>query len=101
MAMNFMLPFAALVKESQLEQCPDVRALARQRDKNRNISRIILGIFTVGIKVNRPFVASDGEVIAGYMFADAHPFGEGVALDHELVRPVYRLGNGAGARRRN
>lgn len=95
MAMHFMLPFPALVNKSQLEQRSDIRPLARQRNENRDVSRIILRIFTVGVKVNRPFIASDGEIIAGDMLTDAHSFGHGVALDHKAVRPIYGLGHGA------
>lgn len=101
MAMHFMLPFPALVNKSQLEQRAHVRPLARQRDENRDVGGVVLGIFTVGVKVNRPLVAPDGEIVAGDMLADAHSFGHGVALDHEAVRPVYRLGDGARASRRN
>lgn len=93
--MHFMLPFPALINKSKLEQRPHIRALARQRDENRDVSGIVLGIFTVGVKVNRPFIAPDGEIMAGDMLADAHSFGHGVALDQKSVRPVYGLGDGA------
>lgn len=101
MAMHFMLPFPALINKSQLEQRPNIRTLTRQRDKNRNVSRIILRVFSIGVEVYRPFVASDGEIIARYVLPDAHSFGQGVALDHEPVRTVYGLGYGAWARRWN
>lgn len=96
-----MLPLPALVNQSQLKQRAHVRPLARQRDENRYIRRVVLGILTIGVKVNRPLVTPDGEIVASNMLPDAHTLRHGVSLDHEAVRAVYRLRHRARAGRRN
>lgn len=94
MAMNLMFALAALIHESQFEESSNIGTLAGECNKNGDISGMILGILSVGVEVNRPLVASDGEILAGNVFADAHAFGQGVTLDDELVGAIDGLGHG-------
>lgn len=100
MAMNLVLPLPTLINQSQLEQRPHVGPLARQRDENRDVRRIVLRILPVRVEVYGPLVPSHREILARDVLTDPHAFSEGVALDDEAVRSVYRLGYGPGRGRR-
>lgn len=99
MAMNLVMPLPALVNERELEKRPDLGAFASQRDEDRHVSRVILGVLAVRVEEDPPLVASDGEVIARDVLPHAHPFRQSVPLYHELVRAVHRLRHRFGARR--
>lgn len=102
MAVNLVLALSTLIKQSQLEQSPNVCPFTRQSDENGNVRRIILRIFSVGVKVDSPLMTADGEIVTGNVFPDAHALGQRVPLDHESMRAVNRLRDGAraGLRRR-
>lgn len=96
-AMNFMLAISALVHQSQLEQSSHISTLAGKRNEDGNIGRIVLGILAIGIEIDSPLKPSDGEIFAGYVLADADPFGERVAFDDEVVRTIDGLRHRPGA----
>ena len=100
-AVHLVLLLPALVHQRELEQRAHVRALAGERDEHRHVGGVVLWIFAVGVEVDGPLVASDGEVVARDVLPDAHALGQRVALDHELVRPVHRLRHRPRARRRH
>jgi len=100
MAMNFVLPLAALVEERELEKRPDVGAFAGQGDEDGDVGGIVLGILAVGVEVDRPVVTSDGEHVARNVLPHSHPLRQRIALDHELVRPAHRLRQRLRIRRR-
>lgn len=89
--MHLVVPVPALVQHRQLEQRPHVRAIARQRDENRHVHGVVLGVLTVRVKVNCPVVPAHGERVAHYVLPDAHPFRQRVPLYDEPMRPVNRL----------
>lgn len=92
-----MLPFPTLIHQRQLKQSPHIRPFTRQRNEHRHIHRTILDILPVGIEVNGPIVSSDGESVAGYIFAGTHSLGQRVTSNGELVRAIHRLVYGFGA----
>lgn len=94
--MDLVPPSVALVQERQLEQSPNVGAVAGERDEERDVGGVVLRALTVGIEVNRPLVAADHERIGSYVFSDPHALGEREPADPKLVGPIHRLG----ARRR-
>lgn len=98
MAMHLVIPIPTLIHHRQLEQGPHVRTIARERDEHRDVHRIVLGVFTVGVKVNRPVVTAHRERVAHYVFTHAHPFRQRVTLHRETVRSVHRLADEAGRR---
>lgn len=98
MAMHFVLAFTALVHKRELEKSPNIGALAGKGNEYRDIGRIVFGIFAIGVEVDGPLVTTDGEALAGYVFANAHAFGQGVSLDDEFVGPIHGLGHRLGAR---
>ncbi len=98
MAVDFVVPVPTLVHHGQLEQSPHVGAVASERDENRDVHRIVLGVFTVGVKVNRPVVTAHRESVAHYVLTHTHPFGQRVALHGETVHSVHGLADKAGRR---
>jgi hypothetical protein len=97
---DLVLALAALVEQRELEEGADVGALGGEGDEDGDVGGVVLGVLPVGVEVDRPLVAADGEGLAGDVLPDAHPLGERVALDHEAVGAVHRLRHGAGAGRR-
>lgn len=95
-----MLPLPALIQKRELEQRPHVRPFARQRDERRHVRHVVLDVLAVGVEVNRPVVPPDPERVARNVLPRAHPFGQGVALDREIVGAVHRLDYRSRARRR-
>nr|KYP71071.1 hypothetical protein KK1_010315 [Cajanus cajan] len=91
MAVNLVLPLAALVEEREFEERPDVGAFAGQGDEDGDVSGIVLGVLAVGVEVDRPVVPSDAEQIARNVLPHSHPLRQRVPLDHEPVRAVHRL----------
>lgn len=91
MTMDLMLPFTALIHQSELEQSPNVRTFTSQCNEHRHVHRTILHVFTVGVKVNSPIVTAYGEGVAGDVLSRSHPFRERVAADREVVGPIHRL----------
>lgn len=75
MAMNLMFAFAALIHKRKLEQGPNIGAFASQCNEDGDVSGTIFGVFTVGVKVNSPPVATYSEIIADNVLPNAHPFG--------------------------
>lgn len=98
--MNLMLSLATLINEGELEESPNIGALAGQSNKYGNIIGIIFGVFTVRVEINGPLISTDGEIIAGDVLADADALGEGIAFDGEMVGAVDGLGKGERRRRR-
>jgi len=94
-----VLALAALVEQRELEERAHVGAVGRERDEYGDVVGVVLGVLPVGVEVDRPLVAADGEGLAGDVLPHAHALGERVALDHEAVGPVHRLRHGARARR--
>uniref|UniRef100_A0A2C9V2P8 Uncharacterized protein n=1 Tax=Manihot esculenta TaxID=3983 RepID=A0A2C9V2P8_MANES len=84
-AMHFVFPISTLIHQRQLEQSPDVRSLAREGDKNRNIHGTVLGIFPIWVEVNSPIVTSHRENITRYALSSSHPFGQRIPLYLKLV----------------
>ena len=74
MAMNLVIPLAALINKRELEKRPDFTSLASQRDEDGDVSGVILRILAVREEEDLPLVSPDGEVIARYVLPDAHPF---------------------------
>lgn len=97
-AMNLVFSLTTLIKQSQLEQSPNIRPFTSQRDKNRNVGGIILGVLTVRVKVDSPLVTTDGEIVTSDVLPHPHPLRQRVPLDHESVRAIHRLRHGARAR---
>lgn len=96
MAMHLVALLAALIQQRQLEKRPHVGPLASQRDKKRNVRRIVLHALAIGIEINCPRVSTHHERIGSYVLADPKALRQGIAGDFELVRSV----NGLGDRRR-
>lgn len=96
MGMNLVLSFAALINKGELEERPYVGALAGERNEDGDIGGVVLGVLAVGVEIDGPLVAADGEVVAGDVLADADALGEGVALYGEVVGAVDGLGQGEG-----
>jgi hypothetical protein len=90
---HLILPIAALVDERELEERAHIGALAGERDEERYVGRFVLGALPVGVEVYRPLEPADGEGLGGDVLSHTGPFGEGVAGDLEVVRPVHRLGD--------
>ncbi|KAL6992950.1 hypothetical protein U1Q18_011065, partial [Sarracenia purpurea var. burkii] len=90
MAVDLVIPLAALVDERQFEQCADVGALAGQCDEDGDVHGVVLGVLAVGVEVDGPLVATDGESVAGDVLPHSHAFGQRVTSDHELVRAVHQ-----------
>lgn len=72
--MDLVFPLAALINKRELEKRPDLTTLAGQRDEDRDVSGVVLGVLAVREEEDRPLVPSHGEVIARYVLPDAHPF---------------------------
>lgn len=92
MAVDLVVVPAALVQQRELEERPDVGALAGERDEERDVCGVVLGALAVRVEVDRPGVSPHGEGFGGDVPADPHALGQGVALDLELVRPIHGLG---------
>lgn len=91
MAMHLMLPFAALIDKGQLEQRPDIRTFAGERDEDGDVSRVILWVFAVRVEVYGPLKPTHCEIIARNVLSNPHALSQRKTLDHELVRAVHRL----------
>lgn len=91
MAMDLVLSLTALVEERELKESPHVGTLACEGNEHGHVGGIVFGVLPVGIEVDRPLETTHGKGLAGNVLADAHPLGEGITLDHELVRPVHGL----------
>lgn len=100
MAVDLVLGLAALVEEGELEEGADVGAVAGEGDEDGDVGGVVLGVLAVGVEVDRPLVAPDGEVLAGDVLPHPDPLRQGVALYDEPVRPFHRLRHRSGARRR-
>lgn len=100
-AVDLVLPFAALVNQGQLEQRPYISAFAGEGDEHGDVGRVVLGVLPIGIEVDRPLVPADGEIFAGYVFPHSHALGKRVASDCELVRAIHGLGERLRRRRRD
>lgn len=74
MAMNLVIILATLVQKRELKERPDIGALARQRDEERYVGGVILAALAVGVEVNGPGVAADGEGIGREELSDPHAF---------------------------
>lgn len=98
MGVHLVLALAALVDERELEERAHVGALAGERDEERDVGGAVLGALAVGVEVDGPLEAADGEGLGGDVLADPDPLGERVARDLEVVRPVDGLGDGGGGR---
>ena len=98
MGVHLVLALAALVDERELEERAHVGALAGERDEERDVGGAVLGALAVGVEVDGPLEAADGEGLGGDVLADPDPLGERVAGDLEVVRPVDGLGDGRGGR---
>lgn len=96
--MHFVFPFPGLIQQCELEQSPDIGAVASERDEDGDVDGRILGVLAVGVKVNGPIVAGDAESIAGDILAGTHALGQGVTPDCETVGPIHRLVDRPGAR---
>lgn len=92
MAMDLVVVLAALVQQRELEERPDVGALASERDEERDVGGVVLGALAVRVEVDRPSESPHREGFGGDVLADPHALGQGVALDLELVRPIHGLG---------
>lgn len=97
-AMHLMLPLPALVDQRQLKKCPHVRTFAGERDEDRHIHRIVLGILPVGIEVNRPVEPAHREQVARDVLPRSHPLRERIPPDRKTVGPIHRLVHGFGGR---
>ena len=74
MAMNLVIIPATLVQKRELKERPDIGTLARQRDEERYIGGVILAALAVGVEVDGPGVAADGEGIGSDELSDPHAF---------------------------
>jgi len=90
-AVHLVLAVAALVEQGEFEERANVSSFGSEGDEDGDIGGVVFRILAVGIEVNRPLVASDGESFARDVFSDAYSLGKRVTLDHELVRTVHRL----------
>lgn len=88
MAVDLVLASSTLIEERQLEQSPNIGSLTGKGYENGNIGGMILGVLAIGVEVDRPLVAADGEIVAGDVFADADALGQGITLDHEVVGAI-------------
>lgn len=91
MAMDLVPSPIALVQESQLEQGPNVSALAGERDEERDVGGVVLGALAVRVEVDRPRVPAYRERVGRHVLTDPHAFRERVPADLELVGPIHRL----------
>lgn len=89
-AVDLVLPLPALVHQRELEERPDVGAVAGQGDEDGDVRRAVLRVLPVGVEVDGPVVAPDGEDVAGDELAGPHPLGQRVAADGERVGAVHR-----------
>lgn len=96
MAVDLMLGLAALIEKSELKEGPDIGALAGQGDEDGDVGGGILGVFAVGVEVDGPIVASDGESVGGNVLSGAHALGERVAADGEVVCAIHGVVDRAG-----
>lgn len=80
-----------LVEEGELKEGTDVGAVAGEGDEDGDIGGVVLGVLAVGVEVDGPVVAADGEGVAGDVLAHAHPLGKRVPSYRHAVRPVHRL----------
>ena len=101
MAMDFMLLFPTLIKKSEFKERSNIGSLTGERDKNRDIERIVFSILAIRVEVDGPLIAADGEGVARDVFPYPHAFGEGVTSDGEVVGAIDCLGDGAGGRGRS
>lgn len=74
-AVDFVLAFAALVDEGELEEGANISALAGEGDEDGDIGGVIFGVFAVRVKVNGPLVTAHSEILAGDVFTHADAFG--------------------------
>lgn len=91
MAMDLVPSPIALVQESQLEQGPNVSALAGERDEERDVGGVVLEALAVWVEVDRPRVPAYHERVGRHVLTDPHAFRERVPADLELVGPIHRL----------
>ncbi|CAH2055181.1 unnamed protein product, partial [Thlaspi arvense] len=88
-AMDLVLPFPALIKQGELEESPNIGAVASQGNEDGDVGGAILRVLAVGIEIDSPLVTADGESVAGDVFPDPDSFRQRVPLDCEAVRSVY------------
>lgn len=100
MAVDLVLALAALVEERELEEGADVGAVAGEGDEDGDVGGVVLRVLAVGVEVDGPVVATDGEGVAGDVLAHPRALRQGVTLDQEPVRSVHRLRHRPRARRR-
>lgn len=91
-AIDFMQPFPALIQKRELQRSPNVHPLALLHYKQRHKPRVIAFVLPVGIEIDRPLTAADGELLGGDVLAEPYPFREGIAVDGELVRSDDHVG---------
>lgn len=99
MGVDLVACAAGLVEEGELEEGADVGALGGEGDEDGDVAGVVLGVLAVGVEVDGPVVAADGEGVAGEVAAGTDALGEGEALDGVLVRPPHRLADRARPRR--
>jgi len=91
MGVDLVAGAAGLVEEGELEEGADVGALGGEGDEHGDVAGVILVVFPVGVDVDGPVVAADGEGVAGEVSAGADALGEGEALEGVLVRAPHGL----------
>jgi hypothetical protein len=91
---------ARLVQEGKLEEGAHVGAAGDEGDEDGDVGSVVLGVLAVGVEVDSPVVASDGEDVAGEVVAGAHALGEGETLDGVVVGAPHCVGDVARPRRR-
>nr|GMD50379.1 ribonuclease HI [Ipomoea batatas] len=85
MGVHFVLPSPTVIHKGELKQGPDIGVFAGERDENRNVDGGILDVLAVGVKVDSPIVATDGEGIAGDVLARTHALAQRVTPDGEVM----------------
>lgn len=93
MGVNLVACAAGLVEEGELEEGAYVGALGGEGDEDGDVAGVVLVVLPVGVDVDGPVVAADGEGVAGEVPAGADALGEGEALEGVLVRAPHGLGD--------
>ena len=81
-----------LIHQTQLKQRPNIGPLTSQRDKQRDISPIILRTLPIRVKINCPQMPSDEKRVGRHVFPNPHPFRQGIAANLEVMGAVRCVG---------
>lgn len=85
-----MVILAGAIEEGELEEGADVGTLAGEGYEKGDVGRSVLGVLAVGVEVDRPVMAADGEHVGGDVLSDPDALRQREAVDGELVGAVDR-----------